>query len=101
MSGKSSASALANFLKFGLLSAVAGVLSVAILAPAVAVAGVVATTTVGMFEGLPTYIRPVNASQSSSIYALRNGQPEKIATFFHENRIEVPFEEISRTSLMP
>ena len=95
MSGKSSASALANFLKFGLLSAVAGVLSVAILAPAVAVAGVVATTTVGMFEGLPTYIRPVNASQSSSIYALRNGQPEKIATFFHENRIEVPFEEIS------
>ena len=67
----------------------------AILAPAVAVAGVVATTTVGMFEGLPTYIRPVNSSQSSSIYALRNGNPEKIATFFHENRIEVPFEEIS------
>ena len=95
MSGKSPFSALASFLKFTLLSAVAGVLSVAILAPAVAVAGVVATTTVGMFEGLPTYIRPVNASQSSSIYALRNGNPEKIATFFHENRIEVPFEEIS------
>lgn len=95
MSGKSPFSALANFLKFGLLSAVAGVLSVAILAPAVAVAGGLVTTTVGMFEGLPTYIRPVNASQSSSIYALRDGNPEKIATFYHENRIDVPFEEIS------
>ncbi|MFM2020037.1 MAG: hypothetical protein RL718_618, partial [Actinomycetota bacterium] len=84
-----------NFLRFSLLSAVAGMLTVAIMAPAVAVAGVVATQGVGMFESLPDYIRPVNASQSSTIYALRDGKPEKIATFFHENRIEVPFEEIS------
>ena len=84
-----------NFLRFSLLSAVAGMLTVAIMAPAVAVAGVVATQGVGMFESLPDYIRPVNASQSSTIYALRDGKPEKIATFFHENRIEVPFEDIS------
>ncbi len=53
-----------NFLRFSLLSAVAGMLTVAIMAPAVAVAGVVATQGVGMFESLPDYIRPVNASQS-------------------------------------
>ena len=84
-----------SFLKLSLLSAVAGVLSVALLAPAVAVAGVTATQGVGIFEAIPNYIKPVNASQSSSIYALRDGKPEKIATFFHENRVEVPFEEIS------
>ena len=95
MSGRSVLSALGNLLKLGALSAVAGLLSVALLAPAVAVAGVATTTGVAMFEGLPNYIRPVNASQASSIYALRDGKPEKFATFFYENRIEIPFEEIS------
>ncbi|MEY3561682.1 MAG: hypothetical protein RL068_834 [Actinomycetota bacterium] len=95
MSGKNKSSALTNILKFGLFSAVAGVLSIAILAPIAAVAGVAATQGVGMFEGLPAYIKPVNASQASTIYALRDGQPVKIADFFHENRIEIPFEEIS------
>lgn len=95
MSGKKTSSALTNILKFGLLSAVAGVLSVAILAPIAAVAGVAATTGVGMFEGLPAYIKPVNASQASAIYALRDGKEVKIADFYHENRISVPFEEIS------
>ena len=95
MSGRSVLSALGNLFKFGILSAVAGLLSVALLAPAVAVAGVVTTTGISMFEGLPNYIRPINASQSSSIYALRDGEPEQIATFYHENRVEVPFEEIS------
>ena len=95
MSGKKSQSALTNLLKFGLLSAVAGVLSVAILAPMAAVAGVAASTGAGLFEGLPAYIKPVNASQASTIYALRDGKPVKMADFYHENRIEVPFEEIS------
>jgi len=95
MSGRSVFSALGTLFKFGLLSAVAGILSVALLAPAVAVAGVVTNTGIGMFEGLPNYIRPINASQSSSIYALREGKPEQIATFYHENRVEIPFEEMS------
>ena len=86
---------MASFLKFGLLSAVAGVLTVAIMAPALAVTGVVATQGVGAFEALPNYIKPVNASQSSTIYAKRGERTERIATFYHENRIEVPFEEIS------
>ena len=95
MSGKSILSTLGNLLKFGVLSAVAGLLTVALLAPAVAVAGVAASTGVAMFEGLPVYVRPINASQASNVYGLRDGKPELIATFYHENRVEVPFEEMS------
>ena len=95
MSGKSVLSTLGNLLKFGVLSAVAGLLAVALLAPAVAVAGVAASTGVAMFEGLPVYVRPINASQASNIYGLRDGKSELIATFYHENRVEVPFEEMS------
>jgi membrane peptidoglycan carboxypeptidase len=86
---------LARLLGFGALSAMAGVLSVALLAPMIAFGGSAAVAGVTMFEGLPSYIRPVNASQSSSIYALRDGKPEEIATFFYENRIEIPFEDMS------
>ena len=95
MSSKPVTSTLGNLLKFGLLSAIAGVLSVALLAPAVAVASVAATTGIAAFEGLPDYVKPINASQASNVYALRDGQPELIATFYHENRVEVPFEKIS------
>ena len=86
---------LTRLLGFGALSAMAGVLSVALLAPMIAFGGSAAVAGVTMFEGLPSYIRPVNASQSSTVYALRNGEPEEIATFFYENRIEIPFEDIS------
>jgi membrane peptidoglycan carboxypeptidase len=48
-----------------------------------------------MFEGLPAYIRPINSSEASTIYAQRDGRPVELATFYHENRVEVPFEEIS------
>ena len=91
MSSKPSSSTLGTLLKFGFLSAIAGLLSVALFAPAVAVAGVAATTGVAAFEGLPDYIKPINASQASNVYALRNGEPELIATFYHENRVEIPF----------
>lgn len=95
MSGKSSISTLGTLLKFGLLSAIAGLLTVALMAPAVAVAGVAATSGVVAFESLPDYAKPINASQASNVYALRDGEPELIATFYHENRVEIPFEKIS------
>lgn len=95
MSENRKGSSLGNFLKFFLLSVTAGILSVALLAPVVAFGAVATRTGVGLFESLPGYIKPVNASQASTIYGLRNGEPERIATFYHENRIEVPFEDIS------
>lgn len=95
MSENRKGSSLGNFLKFFLLSVTAGILSVALLAPVVAFGAVATRTSVGLFEALPGYIKPVNASQASTIYGLRDGKPEKIATFYHENRVEIPFEEIS------
>lgn len=77
------------------LSAVAGVLGVGLLAPAVTVGGFAATTGIALFENIPDYIKPLNASDASNIYGLKKGQPVKIASFYEENRISVPYSEIS------
>lgn len=95
MAAKKDSPPILSVLKFMFLSATAGVLAVAIAAPAVAVGGVLTTTGISMFEGLPAYIRPINSSEASTIYAQRDGRPVELATFYHENRVEVPFEEIS------
>ena len=77
------------------LSAAAGILGTAFLAPALSVGGFATTTAVALFENLPDYIKPVNASDASNIYAIKNGEPIKVATFYDENRISVPFEKMS------
>jgi membrane peptidoglycan carboxypeptidase len=77
------------------LSAIAGVLGVGLLAPAVTVGGFAATTGIALFENIPDYIKPVNASDASNIYGLKKGVPVKIASFYEENRISVPFSEMS------
>ena len=86
----------AGFLKFIGLSAIAGILSVALLAPALIVGGFAVTTGISVFENLPDWIKPVNASQSSTLYATDDaGKPVKVASFYHENRISVNYEDIS------
>jgi len=92
--GKSSG-AFGSLIKFIGLSAIAGILATAVLAPAVAVGGFLASTGISIFENMPTYIVPVNASEASTIYANKDGKPVEVATFFNENRISVPFEDIS------
>lgn len=85
-----------GFLKFIGLSAIAGILSVALLAPALIVGGFAVTTGISVFENLPDWIKPVNASQSSTLYATDDaGKPVKVASFYHENRISVNYEDIS------
>ncbi len=85
----------AGFLKFIGLSAIAGILSVALLAPALIVGGFAVTTGISVFENLPDWIKPVNASQSSTLYATDDaGKPVKVASFYHENRISVNYEDI-------
>jgi membrane peptidoglycan carboxypeptidase len=81
--------------KFISLSAIAGVLGVAISAPSLVVGGFFFSTGISVFENLPDYIKPVNGSDASTIYAKQNGQDVKIATFYDENRISVPFDQIS------
>ena len=85
-----------NILKFIGLSAVAGVLGVGLLAPAVTVGGFAATTSIALFENIPDYIKPVNASDASNIYAKDGTNDVKIASFYEENRISVPFDQMSK-----
>jgi len=85
-----------NILKLIGLSAIAGILGTALLAPSVTIGTFGATTGVALFENLPDYIKPVNASDASNIYANKDGKPVKVASFYDENRISIPFDQISK-----
>ncbi|MFM7030579.1 MAG: transglycosylase domain-containing protein [Micrococcales bacterium] len=84
-----------NILKFIGLSAIAGILGTALLAPAVTLTGFGITTGIALFENIPDYIKPVNASDASTIYGLDGTTPVKVASFYEENRISVPFNQMS------
>jgi membrane peptidoglycan carboxypeptidase len=84
-----------GFLKFTGFSALAGLLGVALLAPTALVSGIAATAGITIFENLPDYIKPINASQSSTLYATKDGQPVEVAQFYHENRISIDYNEMS------
>ncbi|MDE2408798.1 MAG: transglycosylase domain-containing protein [Actinomycetales bacterium] len=90
------AGSFGNILKFIGLSAIAGVLGVGLLAPAVTIGGWATTTGIAVFENIPDYIKPVNASDASNIYAKDGSKDVRIASFFEENRISVPFNEMSK-----
>jgi membrane peptidoglycan carboxypeptidase len=77
------------------LSAIAGLLTFALITPVAAVAGYAASAGVTAFEGLPEYIKPVNASQTSTIYGNLDGEPVALASFYHENRISIDYEQMS------
>ena len=77
------------------LSSIAGVLALALLAPLAIVGGIAITTSATVFEGLPDYIKPVNASQASTLFGTKNGQPVEIARFYHENRISIGYNDMS------
>ncbi|CAB4947016.1 unannotated protein [freshwater metagenome] len=98
MSGQrnSGAGPLSKILKFTGLSSIVGLLGVALVAP-IAIIGTLATGIgVTIFDNLPPYIKPVNASQASTLFALdSNGKPVEVARFYEENRISVGFNDIS------
>lgn len=77
------------------LSAVAGLLTMALVAPVAAVGGYAASAGMSIFEGLPDYIKPVNASQASTLYGTKDGEPVVVATFYHENRISIDYDDMS------
>ena len=84
-----------GFLKFFGLSALAGVIALALLAPTALVSGFAASAGITIFENLPDYIKPINASQSSTLYATQDGQPVEVAKFYHENRISIDYNQMS------
>jgi membrane peptidoglycan carboxypeptidase len=77
------------------LSAIAGLLTFALITPVAAVAGYASSAGIVAFEGLPEYIKPVNASQTSTRYANQDGKPVALASFYHENRISVDYDQMS------
>jgi membrane peptidoglycan carboxypeptidase len=78
------------------MSAIAGILVTAMVAPALAVTGIATNNSIGMFENLPTYIKPDTLAQRSEIYAKgADGNPVLLAAAFDQNRLEVGWDQIS------
>ncbi|WP_348786728.1 transglycosylase domain-containing protein [Leifsonia sp. NPDC080035] len=75
------------------MSAVAGLLVTAAVTPAIAVTGMAANNSIGVFEGLPEYLEIGQLAQPTTIYA-SNGYP--LATFYSQNRLPVGFDKMSQ-----
>ena len=77
-------------------SALAGVLATVMVAPAIAMTGITANNTIGIFESLPDYIELNAGHQQNTIVATNpDGSTFPIATIFDQNREEVELSEMS------
>lgn len=78
------------------ISAVAAVLLGFIVTPAVATTGISANGTVGLFDDLPDYLKLTDLAEKTSLYAKdKDGKEVLLASFYAQNRVTVPLEEIS------
>lgn len=87
---------VASLLSFALLAGVGGILGAALVVPLVAVAGTATKESIELFDTLPVDVARIvegGLPQQSNIYA-RDGET-LLATFFIQNRVVVPLEEIS------
>lgn len=81
-------------------SALSGLLVTVMVAPALAVTGITASSTIGVFDSLPEYIELGQLPERNEIYANYTGEgnvggKKLIATIFDQNREEVAYEDIS------
>ncbi|MFE5292205.1 transglycosylase domain-containing protein [Isoptericola sp. NPDC056618] len=83
---------VALLLAFVLAAGVGGVLAAGLVIPMVAGANAAADSTVAIYDEVPAELEPRPMSQQSRIYAA-NGK--LLATFYAQNRIVVPLDEIS------
>lgn len=81
------------------LSAVAGVLATVMVTPAIALTGIAASNTIGIFDSLPEYIEINELQQRNTIYAQNTADPAAgytaIATVYAQNREEVAWEGVN------
>ncbi|MFJ5977690.1 transglycosylase domain-containing protein [Pseudarthrobacter oxydans] len=84
--------ALGRFLGFLAASAMCGVLAASLVVPAVAAAGFGVSNSIGFFDSLPEELTVQPPSQSTKVLT-SDGQP--IATFFAENRVRIPLDQMS------
>jgi membrane peptidoglycan carboxypeptidase len=83
---------IAGFLSF---SVIAGVLVATMFAPGIAVTGVAANATIGVFDSLPESISIGRLTEQNAIYANRAGQPVQIATTYDQDRQSVAWDQVS------
>jgi membrane peptidoglycan carboxypeptidase len=91
-------SAIAGLVGF---SALSGLLVTVMVAPALAVTGITASSTIGIFDGLPEYITIDQQPERNTLWAASNAEGNidgylPIATIYDQNRQEVPYDEISK-----
>ncbi|HEU4666632.1 MAG TPA: transglycosylase domain-containing protein [Arthrobacter sp.] len=83
---------LGRFLGFLAASAMCGVLAASLVVPAVAAAGFGVSNSIGFFDSLPEELTVQPPSQSTKVLT-SDGQP--VATFFAENRVRIPLDQMS------
>jgi len=78
------------------LSLVCGILVAAAVTPAVAVSGLTANSTLGVFNDLPSFLEVGQIAQRSSIYAKdAQGKDVKLASFYAQDRTDVGWDQIN------
>ncbi|TNB69978.1 penicillin-binding protein [Arthrobacter sp. BB-1] len=90
--GRGFSLALGRFFGFLAASALCGVLAASLVVPAVAAAGFGVSNSIGFFDSLPEELTVQPPSQSTKVLT-SDGQP--IATFFAENRVRIPLDQMS------
>lgn len=93
--------AIAGILGFSVLS---GLLVTVMVAPAIAVTGITASSTIGVFDSLPEYIVIGNQPQRNEIWATYTGAGNtngylQVASIFDQNREAVSYDQISPFAL--
>jgi membrane peptidoglycan carboxypeptidase len=93
---KSASSLLAAIIGTVGFSALAGLLVTVMVAPAIAITGMTASNTLGIFESLPEYMVIDNQHQQNEIVAKNaDGSDFHIASVFNQNREELSLDEMS------
>ncbi len=92
---------IAGILGFSVLS---GLLVTVMVAPALAVTGITASSTIGIFDSLPEYIEIGQQPEVNTLYAQYSGSGSEngyfpIATIYDQNRQEVAYDQISQFAL--
>ncbi|POH62234.1 penicillin-binding protein [Cryobacterium zongtaii] len=87
--------ALGGFFGLVSMSAVAGLLITVAITPALALSGLATTSTINAFENLPNYLAIEKLSQVSSILYDDHGTDAQLASFYDQNRIEVPLSSMA------
>lgn len=90
-------SAIAGLLGFSVLS---GLLVTVMVAPAVAVTGITASSAIGIFDSLPEYMVIGHQTERNEIWATYTGPgnvngKQLVATIYNQNRQEVSYNDIS------